>query len=186
MITIKVDDAIGLLNAVKKSVSAPELITWAQTKADPYMRDQFSQQFQTEGKRYGKGWLGIKESSLEARGQKKYGIRKRGGGRLGGAKISNYRVTGVNILRDTGELFNKVTKTKGQVRTTGDGVYVSWGGNLSSFNGADKYRIHQLGTLGTSKPNPPRPMISADNKDSKHLLLSLYGYMGSIIRWNRK
>lgn len=190
MITIKVDDAVGLLNAVKKSISTPELVNWAKTKADPYMRSQFSEQFKTEGKRYGKGWLGIKESSLEARGQKKYRKSKASASRLGGAKVSEIfgdrRVTGVNILHDTGELYNKVTQTKGEIQTTIDGVSVSWGGNLKSFKGADKYRIHQLGTEGTKRPNPARPMISGDTKDSQHLLLSLWGYMGAIIKSRRK
>lgn len=184
MIKVTVNDALGLLEAVKKSISTPEITKWAETKADPYMRDQFSKQFQTEGKRYGSGWLGIKESSLEKRGQKKYAKRKSGTGRLGGAVISDNRVTGVKILHDTGTLFNKVTKTKGEVRTTLDGISVSWG-NLK-FDGVDKYRVHQMGTMGSKKPNPARPMISADTEDMRHLLLSLYGYMGAVIRWYRR
>jgi len=190
MITVNVKNAVGLLNAVQKSISSPEIIVWAKTKADPYMRSQFAEQFKSEGKRYGNGWIGIKESSLESRnkglGQKKYRKSKTGTGRIGGALVSEGRVTGVNILHDTGTLFNQVVNTKGDVIVSGEGIKISWGNNLKEISGRiNLYRVHQLGTLGKSKPNPPRPMISGDTKDMKHLLLSLYGYIGSRIRFHR-
>ena len=187
MIKVNVRDAVSLISAVQKTISNTELIMWMKEKADPYMRGTvFTGQFKTEGLRFGSGWEGILESSLAARnkgmGQKKYAKRKRGVGRLGGAMNIGGRIRGVNILQDTGDLFNKVTKKLGKISTHYPGVKITWGGEDYGL----KYMVHQQGTLGKSKPNPPRPMIGASEMDKRYLLHSLYGYIGSRIRWYRR
>jgi len=182
MIRVNVKDATSLLQAIQKSISDQELATWMKTKADPYMRGVFTEQFQSEGSRLGTPWLGILESSLEKRGQKKYRKSKLGTGRLGGAKIFEGRVKGVNILQDTGELFNKVTKKPGLIEKYYSGLKITWGKDLGSWNKVDKYTIHQTGAGN----NPPRKMIGATDRDAKHLMLSLWGYIGGKIRAYRR
>lgn len=151
-ITIRDTEVRRMLDRTEKAISVASLKTWSETKADPYMREQFRKSFDTETAPSGKKWARLAASTIRKEGDHP-------------------------ILRNKGGLMRSVTQKRGEVRVFagmgGKEINMAWGHNikLPVSGGYDKFQIHQLGA--PRKNIPARPMIGFRWEDNTHLVRSL-------------